>query len=433
VIFYRRVILQKSGERDKAVAIYQETLALSGVGSWLEREVIAQIESLYRKEDNLLGLKDKLIVFKETYQQRLKIHQKLADVHSEVGEHKEARELYLSIIKRSPNDEALKDSLLQALDRAQDHAASKALLESMIKLSPKDAELSTKLAEVHLKLGDKESALKEINAYKQKVAKSPANTLRYASLLRRHDFKQEALLAYGEAIAEYPDSAEVLFASAEYYHFSDKKDEAVKIWDQLANSESTETINRLLETLLFQGSNEKALQLIQRLKQKHLSNRSFVSVGIKVAVAAKNKEVALEFSKISLQLAQSTNEIDVAIKQYTRVIVTNEVIEEELERVNGLASPSLKDKLLLASLFNADGQEEASDKLVAELSNSDDVSALLQVARIYEQRYEIKKSAETLEKILKLPNGLKANYLKQICNLYDRIGDTEEALVYASR
>jgi len=53
--------------------------------------VIAQLENLFRREDNLQGLKTKFEEFSKKYPQRIQISQKLADIYSELSEHKKAQ------------------------------------------------------------------------------------------------------------------------------------------------------------------------------------------------------------------------------------------------------------------------------------------------------------------------------------------------------
>ena len=171
-------------------------MGLSGVGSWLEREIIAQIDSIYRREDNLVGLSEQVNKLRKRYKQRIQLSQKYANLLSESGDHKQAREIYLDIIKRSPKNEDLKKDLLQILDKARDYEASRTLLVSLIALDQKDAELHVLLATVCEKLGDKEGVLKNLQRYKAKVSSGSATALRHASLLDKHGFKKLAVEAY---------------------------------------------------------------------------------------------------------------------------------------------------------------------------------------------------------------------------------------------
>ena len=47
----------RAGQRQKAVAVHVSTLSQAGHDTWLEREILAQIEQIFRVEDDLTGLK----------------------------------------------------------------------------------------------------------------------------------------------------------------------------------------------------------------------------------------------------------------------------------------------------------------------------------------------------------------------------------------
>ena len=61
------------------------------------------------------------------------------------------------------------------------------------------------------------------------------------------------------------------------------------------------------------------------------------------------------------------------------------------------------------------------------------MSALQQVVRVYTRRYEFDKAAVTLEKILKMPQGLKSSFLKQLAEAYNRTGESKKALATIRR
>lgn len=426
-------LLQKMGERDKAVVVYHDTLKLSGVGSWLEREILAQIETLHRREDNLVGFKDKLQVLTGEFPQRLQISQKLADIYSDIGSHKEARELYLSMMKRSPNDPALKSSLLQALDKAQDHKASRSLVESMMKLSPRDSELSVKLAEICYKLKDRKGVLEHLSGFRANSDVNVANGLRYVSLLRKFEFSDEALKGYEELVGLYPEADDVVFVAADFYVVSGKKDEALKLWDSLSGSGKLETVNRLLETLMFQNEKEKALAVVVAEMEGFKIKSNFVSLAMTVALANKDVALSKELAGISLKLAKSPIEIDNAIRLLAKTLTQFDLVEGELLGLEKKDKLTVKETFLKAQLLHINGNEGDANGLIVEMSKTTDLAALLQVVRLYEQRYELDQAAEVLGRLIELPNGLKPSYLKQLCLLYKRSGMITEALKVADR
>ncbi len=421
-------ILQKKGDRDKALLTYKENLNLAGADSWLERELIAQIENLFRKEENLEGLRLELEGFSKKYPQRTQITQKLANFYSETNEHKKAQELYLDIIKRSPDNTELKNGLLQALEKAGNYDASRDLLISMIQLLPKDAELEIKLAEVYNKLKNKEKALEHLRLFSTKIEQNAGNALRYANIIRSLAYKDEAVTAFEQAIKTYPDNDEVKFSAAEYFVLIDKKKSASVLWNQLANSKNVETIIKLIDVLLFNSEKETAFKLVVANEQEFKTKKSFINSAINVAKANKDNAAMIRLSKISLQLADSPTEIDSSILKFSKVIEQLDMISVTLKELKAKKKLTNKDQFLLVSLLGINGEQEESEKILQQLAKGEDIAALLISVRVYERRYELDEAAKTMERILTLPEGLKATYLKQLSRIYEDYENLEDAL-----
>jgi len=67
------------------MADYGSTLQQVGHGSWLEREILAQIEQLFRREDDLTGLQEHYKKLLKTYAQRIQIRKQYAKLLSELS------------------------------------------------------------------------------------------------------------------------------------------------------------------------------------------------------------------------------------------------------------------------------------------------------------------------------------------------------------
>lgn len=426
-------ILQKQGNTDKATKIYDETLKISGTASWLEREILARLESLFRREENVTGLKTHLRQLYVTYPQRLQIAQNLAQVHVELDEYEEAKKVYYDLIKRSPTDVELKKSLLSTLEKAQDLKGAQQLLNSIIEQNPADPELHVQLAQIFFKLKNKESALQNLNEFVKKSDKKIFTTIRHATLLRSMNYDTEAAKVFDTAVAANPESTELLFKAAEFYIYTDKKEKAKAIWQTIAKSEKSDTITKLLETLLFNAERTHALKIVEEKLAKFKTQKSFLSVSVKIAESNKKQDLALQCATLSLQLADNPIEISAAINQVARLNVKFKTTADSLKKLRGKDALTDKDQFLLIALLEENGDLEQSDKLLAELANSKKIPSLLLAAKTYEKRYQQDKAAKSLEKIMSLPNGLKSSYLKQLTTLYQSAGNSTKALETVTR
>ena len=85
-------IQQLAGSRADALSTYRSTLEQVGLGTWLEREILAQIEQVFRREDDISGLKKEYEQLLESYPKRVGLRRSYAGILAELGESDEAVE-----------------------------------------------------------------------------------------------------------------------------------------------------------------------------------------------------------------------------------------------------------------------------------------------------------------------------------------------------
>ena len=92
-------IQHRAGQRQKAIEIYAATLAESGQDTWLEREILAQIEQIFRAEDDLTGLKKEYSALIATYPKRIGLQRRRCRLLADLGEQEEAVKAYRAILE----------------------------------------------------------------------------------------------------------------------------------------------------------------------------------------------------------------------------------------------------------------------------------------------------------------------------------------------
>ena len=97
-------IHHRAGERAKSIAIYTAALDAVGSDSWLEREILAQIDQVHRREDDLTGLKKLYGELVAKYAKRMAIHRRRAQLLVETGEQELALAAYLDTLKLTPGE-----------------------------------------------------------------------------------------------------------------------------------------------------------------------------------------------------------------------------------------------------------------------------------------------------------------------------------------
>ena len=151
-------IYQRAGKRTKALEVYGATIEEVGHGTWLEREILAQIEQLFRREDDLTGLKKQYQTLLEKYPKRIQIHRQFARLLSDLGEGDAARKQFEEVLRLTPGDRANREAYVSLLANAEKLPEAIKVLGALIGQHPRDGELRIRLAGLHHKGKDKNAA-----------------------------------------------------------------------------------------------------------------------------------------------------------------------------------------------------------------------------------------------------------------------------------
>jgi len=134
-------IHHRSGDRTKSLEIYTSALQQVGYETWLEREVLAQIEQIFRREDDITGLKKQYTALLKQHPKRIAIHRRHARLLAELGEADEAMAAFQKILELTPGDRANREAFVAMLTQLERHPLAVKELEALCKQQPQDAEL----------------------------------------------------------------------------------------------------------------------------------------------------------------------------------------------------------------------------------------------------------------------------------------------------
>ena len=185
-------IIQRSGKRDDALKIYDGTLGQVGNDTWIEREILGQIEELFRREDDLIGLKDHLKTMIKANDKRLSLRKSLAKLNVELGELDEASAELNAIVKLTPGNRENREAYIDMLAKAGKLELAVKQTESLIGQHKEDPELQLKLARLHHQATSKDDASKAVTAFVNVSGETEYAYLRAARLLDRFEIKDQA-------------------------------------------------------------------------------------------------------------------------------------------------------------------------------------------------------------------------------------------------
>ena len=95
-------IRNRAGNREQAIADYTTALDSVGNESWLEREILAQLEQVFRREDDIAGLKKLYDDLVAKYPKRIAVRRRQAQLLAEQGDPEPAIAAFREVMKLTP-------------------------------------------------------------------------------------------------------------------------------------------------------------------------------------------------------------------------------------------------------------------------------------------------------------------------------------------
>ena len=134
-------IYQHAGQRQQAIDTYAACLDKVGSGSWIEKEIYAQIEKVYRREDDLTGLKKFYADLLANQRKSVPLLRQQAELLGELGDSDAAIESFKGILAITPGDRALREAFIDLLTGLEKPQLAIEQLDALAAQSPDDAEI----------------------------------------------------------------------------------------------------------------------------------------------------------------------------------------------------------------------------------------------------------------------------------------------------
>lgn len=428
-------LLLRAEKRDEALTMLEQALTTSGQDSWVESDVLARLDQVFRREDDMEGLKSRLEALLKAHPGRVQLGIHYARVLAELGDADGAASLFRELLGRNPGRRDLQESyisLLESLDKTEDATAQ---LQVLAGQHPEDKELVIRLAGLQQKQGDLSAAQASLDSYLVKSAVNatvPENDLlRVARLLENWEVKEAARGAFEKLAASFPESVSAQEALAHFYHRAEEEEAAMKIWKALTAKGELEDVLRVGQALMAHGLMKEAQSLVQTRLVDFPAEARLLSLLTQMAMANQDFEKAVEWSRARLLLVQDASGLQEAVKMAHHSLhqakTADEAMEELTARQEELKVP---ERCLLSALLEDAGKEkEAIDVLSSEGAAPKDLLLLdKQKVRIFELRQQWEQAAEVLTQILQLPEGRTSDHVQQLAQLQRRLMQHDKAL-----
>lgn len=420
-------VQQRAGDRESALELYVGTLKQTGSDTWIEREVLAQIEELFRREDDLEGLLEEFRFLLDADPQRLSVRRRRAELLAEQGLEEESIAAWKEILELTPGDRTIREAFVRSLAKAGRLEEAVKQMRALAELHPDDAELLVILASFQAQSGDGESAGASLLAYLEKAGKTEYAFLRTTRLLTMFKLFEEAESVYQQLLADFPDSVAAKENFAAFLYDQERQAEALEVWKNLAESGDAAQAVRIARTLTSRREFEVAFETLKARYDELGTEPIFLTQLCETAMHAQRPQEAFEWARRRVILSRDALDLTESVKLAARVARSANEEAARIAELQAIADRGIRETCLLAELLEEDGSPDEAEALLTNVEGEDATLALAQLVRIHRGRGNWELAAETQERLIDLPGGKNSAQIQALVLMHERNFDFAEA------
>jgi tetratricopeptide (TPR) repeat protein len=416
----------RMGDRDAAIAACTECLDDTGADSWLEKEILAQIEQIFRRDDAVAALNAHFSALVQKHPQRLTLHRRYAYLQSEKGNVDGAVKTFENILKLAPGDRSIREDYINLLSTGKKTAEAVKQMEELIRVQPADAELPARLAELQFEAGNTAGVKAAVELFLTKSDQSEAALLRAAALLERCKQGEASLAQYRRAVEKFPASEGAHDALAVALHRNGQKNEAAAEWRKMAAGADKARLSNVARSAATRDEHELAWELLSARAGEFQNDPVFLTQLCDEASRLEKYSDGLTHAKKLVSLARDATSMEAALAIAIRMAQRAKKFETLLAELTKAESP--QDRCLLAELLEKSGRRPEAEAALGKIAKeAPDLAASMRV-RLFAGRGDDASAAQALQAMVEGPGGQKAAHVQRLVELWTRANKPEEAL-----
>lgn len=419
---------QRGGDREKATALYDESLAAAGRDTWLETEILSQLERSFRREDDLAGLKTHLATAIEKDPGRIALRKRQAAALLETGDADAAIAAFQEVLKLTPGDRANREAFVDLLGKAGRPGEAADQIAALSEQNPADAELLTQLALWRDAAGRKEEAKAAVEAFLKASGGSEYDHLRAARLLEQFKDDEAAGAIFEQMVRTFPASVEAREARAEFLHRTGKKDEAIAEWKSIATEGDAPTAHRAARALAGRGEHGPAYEILTSRAGDFGTDFTYLGQLATEAVALEKFDEALAWAEKRLALATSSVDLNETTRQILPILDRLKKVDTYRDGLTSKSPRTLAETCLLAELLERNRQFEEAEALLAPELEKGEKLAIIQQVRLFVSREEWSSAADTQLRLVESADGGDTANIQELVRLLGRAERYDVAL-----
>ncbi|MBN8420372.1 MAG: hypothetical protein J0L73_15745 [Verrucomicrobia bacterium] len=422
----------RATKKDAALALLASTLADTGQGTWIEGEVLAQIEAMFRRDENLSGLVKELEKLQAAHPQRTALERQRARVLAELGEKDKALTIYAALLQKTPGQRELRESYLDLLARFEQFKEAIAQTNVLMEQSPDDRELLIRLATLQERAKDQPAAKATLEKFLAAKDTAEFDHLRVARLYESWERGDDAALAYQRMVTGFPGSTAAKEAQAHYLHRSGKRDAALEIWRTLAKNGDLSQLMAVGQALMARLEPQTALEILQARQPEFAADERFLGLLINSALSAKKTVDAIPWALARVRATTDVSFMDDALRQAVACLKTDEPKFAETMASLQKSSPTVQERILLATLLEEKQDLLGAEKTLREIPAEHALAAQTRLLKLMESRQDWLRATEEAEKLIAMPQGRNSTNIQRLVDLSERSGKPDQALKWVA-
>ncbi|PTY03365.1 hypothetical protein DB346_05650 [Verrucomicrobia bacterium LW23] len=440
---------ERRGKSDLALRQYEAALPKTAANSWINRDLRARIEQIYRRQDDIPGLAAYYRTWLEKNPSDVDAVIRMATALSEIGKKQEALDALRKAMELAPDRNEVKATVVVRLleDNKADEAVKVATV--LTQADATDPHYWELLGEALWKQTQPATPASKKAVLDAWAKLAPADTkkqqavMRLAGVLRAHKLHDEARAEFVRALAMVPDSSETRLAYVDYLVELDKKDDAWKELDLIVEGTraTPENYVRLATAWVKYGKLDKAGEALE--KGLAVDPKHFELLQAKWNLYAEQQKWAEAIAMFEGLAAASPSLYfqEQLEARHVQMLIAAKLSEEKseklFERLNGTPALSEAETRLLIRLLDtkgADGLEQLASVLTAARERFPDSPSVIRLLINQDRaRGNYEACMAGVDRLISLQPASRVDLMVEKANLYREQAKLDEALLTAEK
>ncbi|WP_395745038.1 hypothetical protein [Prosthecobacter sp.] len=428
-------ILLMADRSDESLSVLDTAFAATGAETWIEADVLSRIDRVFRMTDDIEGLEKHLAELAHSNPQRVTLGWQHTLLLATTGHAGEALSAARTLLKANPGRRDLQDQFLDLLDSLNQPQEAVAQAQALSRQNPADKELLIRLAGLQQRAKDPAAASATLESYVTAAGVDEAALLRAARLQESWETspakgEPPAFKAYARLRSAFPESLSAQEACAHYLHRSGRREEALALWKSLAKNAAPEGLLRMAQALQARQEPRAALDILTAREAELSQQPRFLALLVQSALANEEFERALPWALARLRLMREADGIEDAMTPLRTLLQTTHSARAPalMKELRQEAALTIQNRCLLAMLLNESGDAPAAAQTLMAAPAADAPTALMQLTKLQQSNRDWAGAAQTLKKVLALPNARTAARLQLLVDVLRRAGQPAKAL-----